>query len=110
MVSFQGACGAGGFQRRSPVGGAANGMPRNVRVESTSVPSTVPLSVLAVGGAAWLPPVPPVPVPPVPAAPVLEPPVPEPLPPVWLVELGFGELQAERRRPNRTEQENERAK
>ena len=38
--------GCGGFQRRSPTGGAANGMPLNARTPLSSAPSTTPLAVL----------------------------------------------------------------
>ncbi len=34
--------GCGAFQRKSPTGGAANGMPLNCETPSTTVPATVP--------------------------------------------------------------------
>ena len=37
--------GCGGFQRRSPTGGAANGMPRNTRTPSSISPRTFPEAV-----------------------------------------------------------------
>src|SRR5260370_2309291 len=40
------AAGTGGFQRRSPTGGAAKGIPRNARTSVMSLPSTVPDTVL----------------------------------------------------------------
>jgi hypothetical protein len=45
---LQAAAGCGGFQRESPTGGAAYGMPRNLYMVSVSDPFTVPLSVVAV--------------------------------------------------------------
>src|SRR5262245_29231867 len=46
--------GSGGRQRRSPTGGAANGIPRKTRVEPSalSVPRIVPASSFTVGAAA----------------------------------------------------------
>src|SRR6478672_7481782 len=38
----------GGRNRRAPTGGAANGMPRNTRIPSRSIPSTFPLRVAAI--------------------------------------------------------------
>ena len=47
---FQFLTGCGGFQRRSPTGGAANGTPRKARTPSTVVPATVPFEVLTCTG------------------------------------------------------------
>ncbi len=48
----------GGFHRRSPTGGAANGTPRNARtpVVSFVTPSTTPFAVVARGAAPPFPP------------------------------------------------------
>src|SRR6516162_3403497 len=44
---FQGRTGCGAFQRNSPMGGAAKGIPRNARTpgEAAFTPSTIPLDV-----------------------------------------------------------------
>src|ERR1700751_5998140 len=41
--------GAGGFHRNSPIGGAANGIPRNARTPPPVFPSTTPLSIVTSG-------------------------------------------------------------
>ena len=41
--------GCGSFQRKSPTGGWAKGMPLNILIPETWVPSTNPLTVLTVG-------------------------------------------------------------
>ena len=46
VAGAQAAAGCGGFQRRSPIGGAANGMPRNAQDAPRSVPWTSPLLVV----------------------------------------------------------------
>src|SRR5579862_2570153 len=43
------AAGTGGFQRKSPIGGAAYGIPRNVRTAPSSLPSTMPEAVFTCG-------------------------------------------------------------
>ena len=43
------AAGAGGFQRKSPTGGAAYGMPRNTLTGPSLFPSTTPDAVLTCG-------------------------------------------------------------
>src|SRR5262245_37827591 len=90
--------GAGGFQRRAPVGGAAYGMPRKARVDPRSAPSTAPLSVSTVRGAD--PPVAPVaPVPPVPPVAPPAPPPPVPASPAVPVGLTSGDPHAATSRP-----------
>src|ERR1700760_3661179 len=39
----------GGFQRRSPMGGLAKGMPRNAEMLPSDLPSSLPVSILTVG-------------------------------------------------------------
>src|SRR5579862_9660818 len=39
----------GGFQRRSPTGGLAKGMPRNEVIVPSDLPSSLPVSILTVG-------------------------------------------------------------
>src|SRR5579883_957348 len=48
-----GACGAGGFQRRFPTGGAAYGMAKKRHELPLTVPCTGPLSVMIMVGASW---------------------------------------------------------
>src|SRR5213594_3438524 len=48
---LQGATDCGAFQRRSPTGGAANGMPLNTRTPFALTPEIWPLSILTVSGA-----------------------------------------------------------
>src|SRR5882724_3273369 len=43
------AAGCGGFQRRSPTGGAAYGMPRNALTLPSVLPSTAPVRILTMG-------------------------------------------------------------
>src|SRR5208337_2907223 len=52
---FQCAGGCGAFQRKSPTGGAAKGMPRNARVRPslTSLPCMLPCAVLTVSESAF---------------------------------------------------------
>src|SRR6266496_3011957 len=45
LTPLHGSGGRGGRQRRSPTGGAANGMPRNCSTPDLSIPSTVPSRV-----------------------------------------------------------------
>src|SRR3954464_6207054 len=47
LTPDQGFTGAGAFQRRSPVGGAANGMPLKVEMPSPATPLTAPPVTLA---------------------------------------------------------------
>src|SRR5215510_9521875 len=44
--------GCGGFHRRSPTGGAANGMPLNTHAPSTSVPAICPPSTFTISAPA----------------------------------------------------------
>src|SRR5580765_7219988 len=46
IAGAHGAAGCGGFQRRSPTGGAANGMPRKAHDAPLSTPCTSPLVVV----------------------------------------------------------------
>jgi hypothetical protein len=46
-VFSQGAAGCGGFHRRFPSGGAANGMPRKLHDTPLSIPWTIPFVVVA---------------------------------------------------------------
>src|SRR2546423_471916 len=46
VAGAQDAAGCGGFQRRLPTGGAANGIPRNAQDEPRSTPRTSPLTVV----------------------------------------------------------------
>src|ERR1700722_21033890 len=39
----------GGFQRRSPTGGLAKGMPRKAEIVPSDLPSSLPVSIFAVG-------------------------------------------------------------
>src|SRR5579871_2509220 len=39
----------GGFQRRSPTGGLAKGMPRNALIAPSDLPSILPVSIFTVG-------------------------------------------------------------
>src|SRR5580704_745305 len=39
----------GGFQRRSPTGGLAKGMPRKAEIVPSDLPSSLPVSILTVG-------------------------------------------------------------
>src|SRR2546423_2604729 len=52
LTPFHAAAGCGAFQRRAPIGGAANGMPLNTRTPSAAVPAIAPLSSLTVSEAA----------------------------------------------------------
>src|SRR5580765_4896123 len=45
-VDAQGAAGCGGFHRRLPSGGAANGMPRELHDTPLSMPCTIPFAVV----------------------------------------------------------------
>src|SRR6187399_340624 len=47
LTPGQGVTGAGAFQRRSPVGGAANGMPLKIVMSSCATPLTAPPVTLA---------------------------------------------------------------
>ena len=49
-ICAHGACGIGARQRRSPTGGAAYGMPRNLRTVPVALPRTGPLSVITTSG------------------------------------------------------------
>src|ERR1700722_4457251 len=46
---FHLAGGMGGFQRRSPTGGLANGTPRKAEIVPSDLPSSLPVSILTVG-------------------------------------------------------------
>ncbi len=50
LTPSQGCTGAGGFHRRGPVGGAANGIPRKTRSSSCCNPETYPASVFTTVG------------------------------------------------------------
>ena len=56
MVAFRtvghGACGCGAAKRKSPVGDAANGMPKKPATPSSILPSTAPVDVVTIGAAA----------------------------------------------------------
>src|SRR5438105_1447539 len=52
LTPFHAGGGCGAFQRSSPTGGAANGMPLKTRTPSTAVPAIAPLSSLTVSEAA----------------------------------------------------------
>src|SRR5580692_5113274 len=48
-VPFHLAGATGGFQRRSPTGGLAKGMPRKALIVPSDLPSSLPVSILTVG-------------------------------------------------------------
>src|SRR5579864_1001175 len=51
-VPFHFAGWTGGFQRRSPTGGLAKGMPRKAEMVPSDLPSSLPVSILTVGAEA----------------------------------------------------------
>src|SRR6188474_1825604 len=52
LTPLHGTTGCGAFQRRSPAGGAANGMPLNTFTPFQDVPEIWPLSILTIAGGA----------------------------------------------------------